>query len=426
MNTTKLFQRDFTLMIIGQIISLFGNAILRFALSLYVLDLTGSAAVFGGILALSMIPTILCAPLGGVAADRLPRQRIMMALDFFTAGLIFCAILALSLGGGLAAVTLLLLLLSAIQALYQPSVLSSIPLLCPPDQLMAANGVAVQVQALASLLGPILGGMLYGWFGLFPILAVSASCFFASAVLELFLRIPFHKPKATRPPLAQIGDDLGQAVRFLRRDRPDLLGFLLLLAALNLFLSSLYTVGLPYLIKTYLGLSAQHYGFAEAALGLGSILGGLLSGLAGKRIPFRRAHWFLLGTTLLLFPMVLALALPVSALLSYGLILISVLLGMAFAVLFNVAAQTFLQKETPVPLLGKVSSFVSAICVCAMPLGQALYGLLFEGFSARPWPVVVFAMLASLAVTLLAGRSLGRLRKNPENSDKTPNGAAAV
>ena len=72
MRSDRLFSRDFTLMVAGQIISLFGNAILRFALSLYVLDTTGSAAVFGGILAVSMVPTILCSPLGGVLADRVP------------------------------------------------------------------------------------------------------------------------------------------------------------------------------------------------------------------------------------------------------------------------------------------------------------------------------------------------------------------
>lgn len=64
MRSDRLFSRDFTLMILGQIISLFGNAILRFALSLYVLDTTGSAAAFGGILAVSMVPTILCSPWG--------------------------------------------------------------------------------------------------------------------------------------------------------------------------------------------------------------------------------------------------------------------------------------------------------------------------------------------------------------------------
>ena len=62
--------RNFSLMVLGQIISLFGTAILRFALSLYVLDISGSATLFGGVLAAAMVPTVLLSPLGGVLADR--------------------------------------------------------------------------------------------------------------------------------------------------------------------------------------------------------------------------------------------------------------------------------------------------------------------------------------------------------------------
>ena len=60
------FTRDFTLLILGQLTSLFGNAILRLALSLYVLETTGSAAVFAGLLSAAILPSILLAPLGGV------------------------------------------------------------------------------------------------------------------------------------------------------------------------------------------------------------------------------------------------------------------------------------------------------------------------------------------------------------------------
>ena len=81
----KLFNRDFTIMIVGQIMSLFGNAVMRFALSLYVLDQTGSSSVFGMILAISMIPMVVGAPFGGILADRVSRKWIMVALDYITA-----------------------------------------------------------------------------------------------------------------------------------------------------------------------------------------------------------------------------------------------------------------------------------------------------------------------------------------------------
>ena len=65
----KLMNRDFSLVVIGQIISLFGNSILRFALPLYLLDQTGSSALFGSVLAISMIPMLLFSPIAGLVAD---------------------------------------------------------------------------------------------------------------------------------------------------------------------------------------------------------------------------------------------------------------------------------------------------------------------------------------------------------------------
>ena len=80
-----VWNKNFTLLVIGHIISLFGNAMLRFSLSLYVLDTTGSASAFATILAISMIPTILLSPVGGVLADRMSRRHISRyLLDCFT------------------------------------------------------------------------------------------------------------------------------------------------------------------------------------------------------------------------------------------------------------------------------------------------------------------------------------------------------
>ncbi len=79
--TQKLFTSNFVLLILGQLTSLFGNFILKLALSMYVLEATGSAAIFAGILSAATIPTILFSPLGGILADRANRRNIMVALD---------------------------------------------------------------------------------------------------------------------------------------------------------------------------------------------------------------------------------------------------------------------------------------------------------------------------------------------------------
>lgn len=402
----KLFQRDFTIMILGQIISLFGNSILRFALSLYVLEVTGSAAVFGTILAVSMIPTVLLSPFGGVLADRLPKQKIMTILDFVTAGLIVAYDMKFGNSGNLAAVTVFMILLTLIQTFYQPSVQASIPLLVSQEHLMAANGIVMQVQALAGLLGPILSGILYGIGGVMPILAASAVCFFLSAVMELFLRIPHAKREAKGAPVSMAVGDIKEAVLYLVRENTCLFKLLIVVAGINLFLSALFIIGLPFLVKIYLGMSAQAYGFAEAALGMGSILGGLVSGLAGKKIPFKHSHFFLLGTPVLLIPVILVLVFQMPGGVVYGVLLFSVMAGMGSAALFTIAAQTFIQKSTPVHMLGKVGSFVSTISICALPIGQAMYGGLFEMFRSNPWVVVLFGTVVSVALADAARRTL--------------------
>lgn len=408
---SRLFQRDFTIMILGQIISLFGNAILRFSLSLYVLEVTGSAAVFGTILAVSMIPTVLLSPFGGVLADRLPKQKIMTILDFVTAGLIVFYDAFYGSAENLAAVTIFMILLTLIQAFYQPSVQASIPLLASQEQLMAVNGIVMQVQALAGLLGPILAGMLYGIGGVKPILAASAVCFFLSAVMELFLRIPHEKREADGSPVRMALLDLKGAVTYLIRENTCLFKLLIVVAGINLFLSALFIIGLPYLVKIYLGMSAQAYGFAEAAMGMGSILGGLVSGLAGKKIPFKHSHYFLLGTPLLLIPVILILLFQAPGKMIYAVLLTSVMIGMGFAALFTIAAQTFIQKSTPVHMLGKVGAFVSTICVCALPVGQAMYGGLFELFFGSPWVVVLVGTVISMMLAYVAKRTLRTQRR---------------
>ena len=77
----KLFNRNFVFLILGQVSSLVGNYTLKFALSMYVLEQTGSASLFAGLMAAAMLPTILLTPFGGILADRADRRAIMVALD---------------------------------------------------------------------------------------------------------------------------------------------------------------------------------------------------------------------------------------------------------------------------------------------------------------------------------------------------------
>ena len=402
----KAFNRNFILMIIGQIISLFGNAILRFSLSLYVLQVTGSASIFATILAVSILPTILLSPFGGILADRVSRRSIMLSLDFLTSFLIFGFSMVSTMGFSIVLVAILMISLSIIQAFYQPSVQASIPLLVSENQLMQANGIVVQINALATLLGPILGGFLFSFLPFSLLLNISGTAFFLSAILECIMRIPFQRVATDGSMLSIIRSDCRQSLHFLRHDNPTLLHLLLLLAGLNLVLSSFITVGLPVISNITLQLPPTFYGWLEAATGIGSIAGSIALPFFLKRVDMSGAWRFLLSGSLFLLPMALVLFLHTPVYIAYACIFASSICIMLFAALFNIYAQPFLQKSTPNQLLGKGASMVTMVVMCSYPIGQSLYGILLETFATRVDLLILFACIASLIISLLSRNAL--------------------
>ena len=137
----KLFTKNFTLLVLGQISSLFGNYILKLALSMYVLEVTGSAAIFAGILSLATIPTILLSPLGGIIADRADRRTIMVALDASTGITVLCTVILLSETNALTVISGLLIILSILGAFETPTVQACIPQMLAGDNIVKGNAV---------------------------------------------------------------------------------------------------------------------------------------------------------------------------------------------------------------------------------------------------------------------------------------------
>ena len=252
----KLFTKDFTLVVIGQIISLFGNAALRFALPLYLLNMTGSSALYGTVTACAFLPAILLSPVGGIIADRVNKRNVMVILDFFTSAVILVFMLLMNEVDLIVLLTVTLMLLYGIAGAYQPSVQASIPALTDTGHIMAANSIINTISSFSALIGPVIGGILYSAYGLKPVLLVCVACFFVSAVMEVFIQIPFHKQEAQGSLWNTAKNDFAQSIQFIRRGKPVIGKTLLVICAINLFLAAMIMVALPYLITEVLPLKA--------------------------------------------------------------------------------------------------------------------------------------------------------------------------
>ncbi len=400
----KLFSKDFTLVVIGQIISLFGNAALRFALPLYLLNQTGSSALYGTVMACAFIPSILLSPVGGIVADRVNKRNVMVILDFFTAALILAFILLMDGVDLVILLTVTLMILYGIAGAYQPAVQASIPALAGQEYIMQANAVINTISSFAALIGPVLGGVLYSAYGLKPVLFVCTVCFVLSAVMEIFIHIPFQKQDSAGSIWKNVKSDLGESMRFIRKDRPMIGQAVLAVSGINLFLSAMITVALPYLVTEVLPLEAAQanrlYGYAQGALAAGGLAGGICAGIFARRLSVQKAGNLIVLSAAALFPVAAALLVSSSGITVYVILTVCCFIVMTCCTMFTVQMLSFFQTVTPPNLLGKVIAVIMTIAMCAQPFGNALYGALFEICGGMEYAVVLFAAAVSLVIAV--------------------------
>ena len=400
----KLFSKDFMLVIIGQIISLFGNATIRFALPLYLLNLTGSSALYGTVTACAFIPAILLSPIGGIVADRINKRNIMVILDFFTATVILAFSLLINEVNLILLLTITLMLLYGIASAYQPSVQASIPALVNQDNFMVANSIINTISSFASLIGPVLGGVLYSAYGLNPILWVCVVCFIISAIMEIFIKIPFQKQTSNDNILKIAKTDFTESIHFIRKEKPVIGKTLLVIYGINLFLSAMIIVALPYLVTEVLNLEASQanklYGFAEGALAAGGLIGGISAGIFANKLSIHKSGNLVIACAICVFPIGAALILFSSGMINYIVITLCCFFIMVFSTIFTVQMMSFIQTETPQNLIGEVIAVILTVSMCAQPLGNALYGILFEVCRGYEYTVVLFSGIISLIIAI--------------------------
>ncbi|WP_020618353.1 MFS transporter [Paenibacillus daejeonensis] len=393
------FSHHFILLVIGQVVSILGTALMRFVLSLYVLDLTGRADVFAALLALSHLPLLL-SPVGGALADRMDRRRLMILLDLTGSVIVLSLLLAMAAGEPpVALIGGLMMLLAVVSAIYSPTVLASIPQLVPQDRLEQANGMVSSVQALSAVAAPLAGGILYSLVGA-PVLAgASAVALLLSGMLLLFIRIPRVRSGG---PVPTVGQDLKDGFAYVTRQ--GLIRKAVLLAALlNFILTPFFLVGAPYILRVVMESSDTRYGLGVGLIQAAVIVGALSVGKLAKRFAVPLLYRWLYVIAVLLVPLALSLT-PLGLLsghdMPYLLFLVCAMPVAGLMTMISIAVISRVQKETPPLHLGKVLAIITMASQCAAPLGQLVYGLVIRSAGSRIHLVV---LMVSAAMALLAG-----------------------
>ena len=352
---------------IARTASQWGDIFATVALSLLVLDLTGSALGVSAVILAEILPVLLLAPLAGTLVDRLPRVRVMITADLLRAGLAGSLVLT---SGNVLAVYVIAFGLSVGAVLFNPAASSALPALVDDEELIAANSAIWSAAVLSQIALAPTAGVLYATFGARPAFALNAASFLVSGAVLARLRLP-----GTAAPTARRGwfADAAAGVRLLVGDRLlRALGVGQLLAALSAGATSALLVVLA---REHLGLPSSGYGLLLGAIGVGAVLGPLL---LTRLVSNPRRAAFVFGPYLLRggvdFVLAAFAALPVAlvALAAYG-------LGTSSgAVTFN----SLLQSHTPDEARGRVFASFDLL----WQLGR-LVSLLVGGFVAEAFGI---------------------------------------
>lgn len=407
---SKTLNRNFIFLIIGQASSMFGTVLLKFTVSLLILDLTSSAALFGTITAISYLPPVFLSPIGGIIADRNNKRNLMIALDSLYGIMALLLVLSLSFSNVLILITIIMVGLAVVSSFETPVVQASIPLIQEKDSLIQSNAIVNQINMLTNLIVPLLAGLLYSAVGEADLQGVRiiflgcAICFFSAAILEAFIKIP-----PISNPLNAIKKDLGESIHFLTSKQVYVFKAILINAAFVLLIQPLITTGAPFIIRVVLDLSSLLNGLSQAFMGAAGLVGGIIAGMIANKFKTEKIYrlFWIMGISIAAFGS--SLLCNLSANLTYIVFVIICIVIFISASIAGIYIMSAIQQNIPSEMLGRIMSFYSAIVSTALPIGILLYGYLYEKFINHLAAIMFLTSIAVLVVGYIGKKTYRHL-----------------
>ena len=362
----------FSIVWFGQLVSMVGSGMTRFALTIWIWQETGEATALAVVGVFSFAPAIFLSPIAGAIVDRVSRKRVMIASDL-AAGLSTVALLILYSGGHLEIWHLCAagFFASAFESFQFPAYSAAITTMIDKKHYTRANAMLGMVGSASTVIAPLLAGVLLSLLGISGIMGIDIVTFVFAIGTLLFVSIP--NPTETAAGRASRGSLLSESVFGFRYigSRPSLLGLLLIFFGINLTV----TFAMILLAPMILARTANNtviLGTTLMMFGVGGVVGGLLIAAWGGFK--RRIHGVLLGLILasLLGQVVIGVG---QGLWMWGL---GAFLMMFFLPLVNGSSQAIWQAKVPPDIQGKVFATRRLIAQVSAPVAMIVAGRLAD------------------------------------------------
>lgn len=396
----------FGVLLAVQAFALVSESTLRFALPLYLLNVSGSPSLYGVATAVAFVPSVLLMPAAGVVADRVDMRRILVIAGSV---LVLCSACYLFLfRAHLLVMTILFLVtLYAVHALYIPMFQAQIPRMLDTAHVKQGVSLVNQVSTASNIIGPVVAGVLMGWISIALLVCFGMVCLATAVVLAY--ACPFLKRSPAASPGAGTDDsaiagrgnlfqDMRAAVLFLRNEKPLLLS-IVFACLVNAVLAGVNVV-LPYVVTEQLAWNVAAAGSAEAMGAIGALAGSAFVGLTPGFCTMKRFPAFI---ALLGFgPLISAMGsfFGFSAAIQFVCLTAGVAWILFWGSAITVVLVSDIQLHCDGGMVGRVLALFFAVATCASPAGQAACGVAIDMFGATVLLVFMATAMELFAVSM--------------------------
>jgi len=395
-----LRERNFRLLWIGQAVSAAGDALVPVAFAFAALQVGHTASALGLVLAASTTARVVVLPFGGVWADRLPRQVVMLSSDSIRAVTeVTLAAVLLSGHGQLWMLIVLAIIDGAAAAFFMPTSGALVPQTVTPARLQQANALIGLSRSTTSVAGPAISGILVALIGPGWVFGIDAATYVVSAISLSML----HLPRLEARPGTSFWSELIAGWHAVT-SRSWYLTNLVSHALWNFAIAAFFVLG-PVVAKQHLG-GASAWGLIAASLGGGSLIGGLFALRVTPRRPLVVANLALTLSAL----QILALVPPLSTVA----IMCACILGFAGLTFLNEVWSATVGQVIPADVLARANSFDWLLSLVAMPAGFAIWGPIADHAGIQPTLVAAAVILALPSFLIVLHPAIRSVRRTPE------------
>ena len=420
--------KNFTLAFFGALVSNLGNTLYTFAVSFYILALTGNNAFIQGLyLATGGIVYVLVTLFGGVISDRFHKGKIMFICDYAKGGVLigFTLLLMLIISDANAKVAVLFVIAvisNIIAAIFSPAAASLLPHIVPEKSYQQGQSYYSLMQSSLGILGIILAAVLYSALDIHVLFLIVGGCYVLSGVSEMFIRYDYHKAEG-KLTVKQVFSDIGEGMKYIGSMKP-LLFLMIGILLLNFFVSPLSANFLPYFVAT--DVASHDYLFNNfltpemwsSVIQVAYAIGMIVMALIMSSRPQKDRIFKGLSISLIIFASLYVVLTTIYILFVNNLADINVIL-IAFVPIGITMGMTLITINIPITTkmltivdkdkLGKVNSVVDVGSQGLIPLSNFLAGLVISGLGPSWLCIISTGGLTLMTIFLILNKHVKQL-----------------